>query len=77
MKRGDEVVITSQDCPRLSSSWGQRKKRKGIVFKIVPLPAPPLPLNQSYRLVEQQVTPWTDDLNNLRSLRIITRPASL
>jgi selenocysteine lyase/cysteine desulfurase len=77
LKRGDEVVITNQDCPRLSSSWRQREKRKGIVLKIVPLPAPPVPLNQFYRLVEQQVTPWTEDPNNIRSLRIITRLASL
>ena len=77
MRRGDEVVITNQVGPRLLSSWRQRGKRQGIVIKIVPLPAPPLPLNQFYRLVEQQVTPWTDDLNNLRSLRIIARPASL
>jgi hypothetical protein len=77
LKRGDEVVITSQDCPRLSSSWGQREKRKGIVLKIVLLPVPPVPLDQFYRLVEQQVTPWTGDLNNIRSLRKITGPPSL
>jgi len=56
LKRGEEVVITNQDYPRLLSSWKQREKRKGIVFNIVPLPAPP---DQLYRLVEQQVTPQT------------------
>jgi len=59
LKRGDEVVITNQDYPRLLSAWKQREKREGIVLKIVPLPAPPVPLDQFYRLVEQQVTPRT------------------
>jgi selenocysteine lyase/cysteine desulfurase len=59
LKRGDEVVITNQDYPRLLASWKQRQKREGIVLKIVPLPAPPVPLDQFYQLVEQQVTPRT------------------
>ncbi len=59
LKRGDEVVITNQDYPRLLSAWRQREKRDGVVLKIVPLPAPPVPLDQFYRLVEQQVTPRT------------------
>jgi isopenicillin-N epimerase len=56
LKRGDEVVITNQDYPRLLSSWKQREKREGIVLKIVQLPTPPVPFDQYYTLVEQQVT---------------------
>ncbi len=59
LKRGDEVVITNQDYPRLLSTWKQREKREGIVLKIVPLPPPPVPLDQFYGLVEKQVTPRT------------------
>jgi isopenicillin-N epimerase len=59
LKPGDEVVITNQDYPRLISSWKQREKREGIVVKMVPLPAPPVPFNQFYNLVEEQVTPRT------------------
>lgn len=59
LKRGDEVVITNQDYPRLVASWRQREKRDGIVVKLVPLPAPPVPLDLFYRLVEEQVTPRT------------------
>jgi selenocysteine lyase/cysteine desulfurase len=59
LKKGDEVVITNQDYPRLLSAWRQREKREGIVLKIVPLPAPPVPLDVFYKLVEQQVTPRT------------------
>jgi selenocysteine lyase/cysteine desulfurase len=59
LKRGDEVVTTNQDYPRLVGSWRQREKREGIVLKIVQLPAPPVPLDLFYRLVEQAVTPRT------------------
>lgn len=59
LKPGDEVVSTNQDYPRLLAAWKQRVRREDIVLKIVPLPAPPVPLDQFYRLVEQQVTPRT------------------
>jgi isopenicillin-N epimerase len=59
LKPGDEVVITNQDYPRLISSWKQREKRDGIVLKIVPLPTPPVPMDQFFTLVEQQVTSHT------------------
>lgn len=59
LKLGDEVIITNQDYPRLLSAWKQREKREGIVLKIVKLPAPPVPLDLFYRLVEQEVTPRT------------------
>ncbi len=59
LKRGDEVIITNQDYPRLLSSWKQREKREGIVLKIVPLPAPPVPLDKFYQMVEERVTPRT------------------
>ena len=59
LKPGDEVVITNQDYPRLLGAWKQRQKRDGIVLKIVPLPAPPVPLDKFYQMVEQQVTTRT------------------
>jgi len=59
LKPGDEVITTNQDYPKLISSWKQREKREGIVLKIVQLPAPPVPLDQFYELVERQVTPRT------------------
>jgi isopenicillin-N epimerase len=59
LSRGDEVIITNQDYPKLIASWKQREKREGIVVNFVQLPAPPVPLDQFYRLVEQQVTPRT------------------
>lgn len=59
LKRGDEVVITNQDYPRLLSAWKQRQKREGIVLKIVQLPSPPVPLDVFYRMVEEKLTPRT------------------
>jgi isopenicillin-N epimerase len=59
LKRGDEVITTNQDYPRMISTWKQREKRDGIVLRIVQLPAPPVPMEQFYRLVEQQVTDRT------------------
>jgi hypothetical protein len=77
LKHGNEMVSTNQVDSRLSCSCRQREKREGIVLKIVPLPAPPVPLDQFCQLMERRVTLWMDDPNNIRSLRIITRPASL
>ena len=89
LKRGDEVVITNQDYPRLLSAWRQRQKRDGIVLKIVPLPSPPVPLDEFYRLVEQQVTTrtkvihvchmthWTGQLSPIRRITDMARPKGI
>ena len=47
------------DYPKLITAWRQREKREGIVVKMVALPAPPVTLDEFYRLIEQQVTPKT------------------
>ena len=59
LKRGDEVITTNQDYPRLLGTWKQREKREGIVLKMVPLPAPPVPLDLFYKMIVEQVTPRT------------------
>ena len=46
LQRGDEVIITNMDYPKLISSWKQREKREGIVVKMVALPAPPVKLDR-------------------------------
>src|SRR6185369_16794310 len=33
LKRGDEVIITTQNYPRMQTSWDQRARREGIVVK--------------------------------------------
>jgi selenocysteine lyase/cysteine desulfurase len=59
LKPGDEVVTTNQDYPRLISSWQQRVRREGIVLKIVPLPVPPVSMDEFYGRIEQAMTSRT------------------
>jgi isopenicillin-N epimerase len=44
LRRGDEVIITDQNYPRMITSWEQRARREGIVVKKIcfpiPLPSP-------------------------------------
>ena len=59
LKRGDEVVISNQNYPRMITAWEQRVRREGIVLKKVAFKVPPP--SQSY-IAEQfiaAVTPRT------------------
>ena len=40
MERGDEVVTTTQDYPRMITTWEQRARRDGIIIKKVKYPVP-------------------------------------
>jgi len=59
LERGDEIIITNMDYPKLITAWRQREKREGLVVKMVALPSPPVPLDTYFRLIEEQVTPRT------------------
>src|SRR5713226_6869695 len=41
LKRGDEVLTTTQDYPSMLTAWQQRERRDGIVLKTFPFPTPP------------------------------------
>jgi isopenicillin-N epimerase len=41
LKRGDEVVVTNQNYPRMLTAWDQRARREGIVVKQVSFKVPP------------------------------------
>src|SRR5881227_2140504 len=41
LKRGDEVVLTNQNYPRMITAWDQRARREGIVVKQVSFKVPP------------------------------------
>src|SRR6476646_11521612 len=41
LKRGDEVILTTQNYPRMITSWKQRERRDGVVIKWVKLDTPP------------------------------------
>lgn len=56
---GDEVVITTQDYPRMLMGWDQRARRDGIVVKRVSYPTPPPSMGDLYDRVVAAVTPRT------------------
>jgi selenocysteine lyase/cysteine desulfurase len=41
LKRGDEVIVTNQNYPRMITSWQQRVNREGIVLKQISFKVPP------------------------------------
>jgi selenocysteine lyase/cysteine desulfurase len=41
LQKGDEVVVTTQNYPRMLTSWDQRARRDGIVVKRITFPVPP------------------------------------
>jgi selenocysteine lyase/cysteine desulfurase len=59
LKRGDEVVTTNQDYPRMITTWQQRERRDGIVLKQVTFEVPPPSLEYLAERIEQAITPRT------------------
>jgi selenocysteine lyase/cysteine desulfurase len=59
LERGDEVLTTTQDYPRMITTWKQRERRDGIVLKQIPFPVPPPSLDDLARRIEQAITPRT------------------
>ncbi|MHC5540445.1 aminotransferase class V-fold PLP-dependent enzyme [Singulisphaera rosea] len=59
LEKGDEVIITDQNYPRMITSWEQRARREGIVVKKisfpVPLPSPSVFVDK----VREAITPKT------------------
>jgi selenocysteine lyase/cysteine desulfurase len=41
LKPGDEVIYTTQNYPRMITSWEQRARRDGVVLKPIRFPVPP------------------------------------
>jgi selenocysteine lyase/cysteine desulfurase len=41
LKRGDEVIVTTQNYPRMLTTWDQRARRDGIVVKRITFEVPP------------------------------------
>src|SRR3989442_13397911 len=70
LERGDEVLTTTQDYPRMITTWKQRERRDGIVLKQFPFPVPPGSMGDLAGRFERAVTPKTKvshvcDLTNL------------
>jgi isopenicillin-N epimerase len=59
LKPGDEVLTTTQDYPRMITTWRQRERRDGIVLKFIRFPVPPPSLDDLAARFEQAITPRT------------------
>jgi isopenicillin-N epimerase len=59
LQRGDEVLTTTQDYPRMITTWKQRERRDGIVLKQITFPVPPPSQDDLARRIEAAITPRT------------------
>lgn len=59
LRRGDEVLTTTQDYPRMLTTFEQRERRDGIVLRKIRIPVPAEDPAQVVRLFEEAVTPRT------------------
>ncbi len=59
LARGDEVLTTDQDYPRMLTTLHQRARREGVVVRTVELPTPCESESELVELFEQSLTPRT------------------
>ena len=59
LKRGDEVITTNQDYPRMIATWKQREQRDGIVLKQITFQVPPPSIEYLAKRIEEAITPRT------------------
>ncbi len=59
LKAGDEIVTTSQDYPRMITTWEQRVRRDGVVLKKVDYPTPLMDHDDYVHAIETALTPKT------------------
>ncbi len=59
LRRGDEVLTTNQDYPRMINTFIQRERREGIVLKQFSIPVPAENPSEIVRLFEENITDRT------------------
>jgi selenocysteine lyase/cysteine desulfurase len=59
LNKGDEVLTTTQDYPRMITTWNQRVRRDGIVLKQITFPVPPPSPDDLVERFAQAITPKT------------------
>ncbi|MFQ5507564.1 MAG: aminotransferase class V-fold PLP-dependent enzyme [Planctomycetota bacterium] len=59
LERGDEVLTTTQDYPRMITTFKQRERREGIVLKQFSIPVPSEDPAEIVALFEKNITPRT------------------
>ena len=59
LKPGDEVIYTTQNYPRMITSWEQRARRDGVVLKPIKFPVPPPSRAHVVDRFREAITPRT------------------
>ncbi|MFO7586870.1 MAG: aminotransferase class V-fold PLP-dependent enzyme [Gemmatimonadota bacterium] len=59
LERGDQVLTTSQDYPRMLTTFRQRERREGIVLREIAIPVPAEDPAEVVRRFESAITPRT------------------
>jgi isopenicillin-N epimerase len=59
LERGDEVIVTDQNYPRMLNTWDQRARREGIVVKRVSFPIPLASPGAFVERISRAITPRT------------------
>jgi selenocysteine lyase/cysteine desulfurase len=59
LKPGDEILTTTQDYPRMLTTWDQISRRYGIIMKKVAYPVPLMDPNEFVDIIEEAITPKT------------------
>jgi isopenicillin-N epimerase len=59
LERGDEVLTTTHDYPRMLAAWEQRVRRDGVVLKKVSFPTPLMNRRDVVDAIERAITPRT------------------
>ena len=59
LARGDEVLTTTQDYPRMITTFKQRERREGIILRQIKIPIPAEDPAEVVRLFSQAATPRT------------------
>ena len=59
LQRGDEVIITTQNYPRMQTAWRQRERRYGIVVKAVKQETPVRSADEYVARIAEAITPRT------------------
>jgi isopenicillin-N epimerase len=59
LKRGDEVIVTTQNYGRMLTTWDQRVRRDGIVVKPIKFTVPPPSVEHIVERFREAITPRT------------------
>src|SRR4051794_12077918 len=59
LQRGDEVITTNQDYPRMITTWQQRERRDCIKLIQLKFPVPPPSMDYLVKMFEDAITPQT------------------